>query len=366
MDGFDTKLGAPARNERGQALMIVLILLVGLTVLGAAGLTMTGNDIRHSENVEASTEAFYAADAGLERYLGESNNGSSPVGYTIAGAAVTVTPTPMASLAGGQDMFRVRSVATRTDTRGVTTSRAVSSLAIYKSGSGLAAPAAIASGSGLHKNGGSGKISGKDQASLGDPKCSGMPGADIAGVTVPPGGYTQSGGGKKGSVPEGDPDIDDSQSGGDLLAGTGLDWEDLHDNGGDIADYRVPPDAWPDFGSLPADAWPVIYLTGDASLTPSQSGRGSLIITGDLTMGGSFQWDGILLVGGNLTSNGNNTVSGSTITGLNILLGESVDESDLGNGTKTFQYNSCYVKAAQEGLSGGGMALVPGSWAEEI
>jgi hypothetical protein len=55
------------------------------------------------------------------------------------------------------------------------------------------------------------------------------------------------------------------------------------------------------------------------------------------------------------------------ITGLNILLGESVGTSDIGNGTKQFLFNSCYVKLASSGLAtGGGMVLIPGSWDEEI
>lgn len=351
-------------DERGAALMIVLVVLVGLTVLGAAGLAVTTDDVRQSENVQASTEAFYAADAGLQRYLGESNNGSSAVAYTIGNSSVTVTPTPLTTLAGGEGMFRIRSVATHTDPSGATTDRAVNALSVYRAGTGFTTTAAFASGTGLLKNGGSGQISGADQASPSDPLCPAPPGADVAGVTVPPGGYSQSGG---QPVPEGQPDINDSQTAEELLEATNIDWEDLHDNGGDIADYTVPPDDWPDFDALDSDEWPVIYVDGDAALVPEDSGRGTIIVTGNVAMSGSFQWDGILLAGGYLTSNGYQTITGATVTGLNMLLGESVPTSDIGNGNKKFLYNSCYVESASNGfMAGGGMAIVPGSWAEEI
>lgn len=350
-------------DERGAALMIVLVVLVGLTVLGAAGLTVTRNDVRQSENVQASTEAFYAADAGLQRYLGESNDGSTSVSYAIGNSSVTVTPTPLTTLVGGEGMFHIRSVATHTDATGATTSRAVSAVSVYRPGTVFATTAALASGTGLLKNGDSGEISGTDQASLSDPLCPASPGADVAGVTVPPGGYTQSGG---DPVPQGEPDVDDSKTAEELLEATNIDWQDLHDNGGDIAEYSVPPDDWPDFDALDADEWPVIYVDGDAELTPEDNGRGTIIVTGNVAMSGDFEWDGILLAGGYLTSNGYQTITGATVTGLNVLLGESVPTSDIGNGNKKFVYNSCYVESAAKGFSGAGMAIVPGSWAEEI
>lgn len=350
-------------DDRGAALMIVLVVLVGLTVLAAAGLTVTRDDVRQSENVEASTEAFYAADAGLQRYMGESNDGSTAVTYTVGSASVTVTPTPLTTLAGGEGMFRIRSVATHTDAAGTTTSRAVSALSVHRPPGTLTTTAALASGTGLQKNGDSGEISGADQASLSDPLCPAVPGDSVAGVTVPPGGYTQSGG---DPVPTGEPDVDDSKTSQELLEATNIDWEDLHDNGGDIAQYTVPPDDWPDFDALDDDEWPVIYVDGDAELAPEDSGRGTIIVTGNVALSGSFEWDGILLAGGYLTSNGYQTITGATVTGLDVLLGESVPTSDIGNGHKKFLYNSCYVETASKGFMGGGMAMVPGSWTEEI
>jgi hypothetical protein len=356
------------RDQRGAALMIVLIVLVGLTVLGAAGLTMTSVEIRHSENVQASTEAFYAADAGLQQYMGSSADGSSPDTFTVGTSTVIVTPTLVSNLLGGQPMYHLRSVATHTAGAGVSTSRAVRALGIFVAAfsGNVNVNASIASGAGLLKNGGSGTISGNDDAASGNPACPDSPGTAVAGLAVPPGGYTQTGG--EQLVPEGEPDIDDSATDGqDLLEGTGIDWENIS-QGGD-ATYTVPPDDWPDFGGIPEDEWPVIYVDGDLTLDPSESGRGTIIVTGNLSMEGSFTWDGVLLVGGYMSSNGYQTVEGAVVTGLNILLGESVPSSDIGNGNKNFLYNSCWVKQASESWNGSvtaGLALVPGSWSEEI
>ncbi|HUF13754.1 MAG TPA: hypothetical protein VMN78_11685, partial [Longimicrobiales bacterium] len=90
--------------------------------------------------------------------------------------------------------------------------------------------------------------------------------------------------------------------------------------------------------------WPIIMVTGNYSIPTS--GRGTLIVTGDLTVNGSTKWDGILLVGGTAEADGNNTVRGTIISALNTKLGMTVGVSDVGNGTKTYVYNSCNIANA--------------------
>ncbi len=117
-------------------------------------------------------------------------------------------------------------------------------------------------------------------------------------MKVPPSGYAQSGG---SPVPDGDPPIEDGQTGQEMLEGMGLDWDGVVNGGLISPDYTVPPDSWPNFGSLPADEWPVIYVDGNISLSPANTGRGTLIVKDNLTMNGSFNWDGAVLVGGYIT-----------------------------------------------------------------
>ena len=83
-----------ASDERGAALVIVLIALVGLTALAAAGMVTTGSDLKIAGNMDASTRAFNAADAGLKTFIGSNTDGSS--GATDAMDALTsVTVTPI-------------------------------------------------------------------------------------------------------------------------------------------------------------------------------------------------------------------------------------------------------------------------------
>ncbi len=94
---------------------------------------------------------------------------------------------------------------------------------------------------------------------------------------------------------------------------------------------------------------PIIKVNGDFTLPGD--GRGVLIVTGGLTISGNRHWDGVLMVGNNLTSNGNNGVDGTVVTGLNRKLGQIVPQGDVGNGTKTYRYNSCHGARALQSLS---------------
>jgi hypothetical protein len=353
------------RDERGSVLMIVLVALVGLTALAAAGMVLTETELRASENQEAGTTAFYVADAGLQQYLGSRDSATATDTFTYAAGTVIVEGEKLLDMPttnGDHILYRVRAVSTHTPPEGGTASRTLSRLAIYSDGS-IVAKASFASGTGLLKTGNAGTLSGVDQASAGNPNCPNSPKPDVAGVAVPPGGYVQSGGGPGSLVPDGNPPVLEAPSTLDLLESTGVPWDAIVNGGLLVPDVSIPGDSWPNFGSLPADEWPTIYADGNLVLGPGDSGRGTLVVRGNLEMDGSFQWDGLVLVGGYLTSNGFQTVQGATITGLNALLGETVPSSDLGNGNKVFEYDSCKMKMAMKNAFGG-LSEVPGSWAE--
>lgn len=137
-----------------------------------------------------------------------------------------------------------------------------------------------------------------------------------------------------------------------------MDWAGIVNGTSLTPTLTIPPATWPSFADT--SYWPVIKVTGDLSLPGN--GRGVLIVTGNFTMSGSVQWDGVLLVGGRITSSGNNTVRGVIVSGLNAKLGMAVPESDIGSGTKTFQYNSCLAQRALQPFQG----LVPmdNAWAD--
>ncbi len=349
-----------ATDERGAALMIVLIALVGLTALAAAGMVTTGSNLQIAENLDASTRAFNAADAGLQTYLGSSTDGTTGATYVNDSlTTVTVTPIKLTEIAGGRVLYRITSRAVYVQAPGDSAIRSISRVAIYSDGS-IAVPASFTSAAGFIKNGEDGIISGQDWASAGDPNCPNSPMPAVAGVKVPPSGYVQSGG---ELVPDGDPPIEDDQTGEEMLESMGLDWEGIVNGDLISPDYTVPPDNWPNYGSIPADEWPVIYVAGSITLSPSNTGRGTLIVRENLIMGGSFSWDGAILVGGYITSNGYQTVEGATVAGLNILLGETPSATDIGNGDKVFKYDSCKLMQATSAAFGG-LSEMPGTWSE--
>jgi hypothetical protein len=129
-----------------------------------------------------------------------------------------------------------------------------------------------------------------------------------------------------------------------------VDWVTILSTMAMSADVAIPGGAWPSFTD--SNYWPVIFVDQASDFSLPSSGRGMLIVRNNVTIGGSAQWDGIILVGGMLTLNGNVTINGALVTGLNVLLGQSVPASDIGNGTKTVRYDSCKVESAMQRFNG--------------
>jgi hypothetical protein len=130
----------------------------------------------------------------------------------------------------------------------------------------------------------------------------------------------------------------------------GVDWVTILGGMALSADVVIPGGSWPSFAN--ANYWPVIYVDQAATWALPGSGRGMLIVKNNMTISGSLTWEGIILVGGTLTSNGNNTVKGTLVTGLNVLLGQTVPASDVGNGTKFFKFDSCNIENATSRFNG--------------
>jgi hypothetical protein len=220
--------------------------------------------------------------------------------------------------------------------------------------------------SGLVKNGSSGIITGHDA-------CAGSS-AVLPGVAVPTGGYTQQG---AGDVVAGDPPIKPMGTQTEMGDEINIDWEGIR--------HPTSPTITPDIvvckpgtysydatrgpcGSFPSastftnnpDYWPVIVINGSSALPAN--GRGFLIVTGDLVFGGGDKWDGIVLVGGKITDNGSGNIAGAVISGLNVLLGESVGESSVANGTKDYYYDSCKVANAAAGA--GRLYPIQNAWSD--
>ncbi len=83
------ELLAPVRNDRGVALILVLIMIVLLSILGATVLTSTTSDLHITTNYRNLDDAFFAADAGME--FSEANG---IIYSSLLPATATVWPAP--------------------------------------------------------------------------------------------------------------------------------------------------------------------------------------------------------------------------------------------------------------------------------
>jgi hypothetical protein len=326
---------------------LVILVMVLLTVSLTAAFTLNSNELRVVDNHQEQLEAFALAESGRERYLSD----RAAFGFTGAPAASESARVVMADGYADVVITRLRPSTLTTNgfyalrSRGVRTvarrggvpvaERTVGQFVMWRVGS-MNVHAAWTSLSGLHKNGGSGTLSGVDM-------CGGMP--NVSGVAVPASpGYTQNGG---SSVPSGTPPIKNLGPQPASDDSVNVDWAGIVGGSALTPTITIPGQAWPSFAD--PNYWPIIKVNGDFSLPGD--GRGVLIVTGSLTISGARHWDGVLMVGNNITSNGNNGVDGSVVTGLNRKLGLPVPQGDVGNGTKTYRYDSCKVARALAPLS---------------
>ncbi len=88
----------PLREDRGIVLVLSLMLLMVLSILGSAFLLLSGTEVTISRNSQVVTQAFYAAEAGIETAL---NNlpGTAAIFQTTLGTNVSFE-TPAVALLG--------------------------------------------------------------------------------------------------------------------------------------------------------------------------------------------------------------------------------------------------------------------------
>jgi len=372
--------------RRGFAIPTVLLVIVILTVVLAAGFTIISTERRTVDDQQAQVRALGIAQQGMDAYLRHPENPTFRPGRTVhlppANYDTAWVPVNTSDTAIVIPRIMRKSTTTTVDTMYVISSlgvqgggliagtprarRAVAELASWTSGAVVPVKAGWMSLTGVSKNGVSGTLSGIDAAS---PPCGGP--AAVAGVSVPTtvvnGGTPQSGYSGPSNPLSGSPPLDTTSLGGttqnasDSLAKTGIDWS-RWSQGLDLPNVWRTGDhggAFPDFSD--PNYYPIVYVSGDLPDLPN--GRGLLVVSGSLTMNGNTHWDGIVMVGGGVTANGNDNVQGAVLSGLNVMLGATnVPIASLGNGTKTIQYNSCEIKKALAGTK----ALVPrrGTWVD--
>ena len=340
-------------TRRGSTLIMSLLLIVVLSAVVAGTLAMTSSERRSVGDLEANVDVYDLARSAYDEFIANPTGalagfapptwvGPDSARFTFSTGYAWVSVQRVMPAAGSTPAtYLVRSRAVRTafqSGNAPAAERIFAQYAQWSTGS-LATLSAWTSLSGLHKNGGSGTISGADACGAS---------STVAGVAVPTNpGYTQSGG---STVPSGSPNVLDMGTQAQADSMVKIDWAGIVGGTALTPDITIPGGSWPSFSN--SSYWPVIYVNQASAFSIPNAGRGILIVKNDLTISGSNQWNGIILVGGVLTSNGNNTVSGAVVSGLNELLGQTVAASDVGNGTKTFEYNSCNVASAAARFTG--------------
>ena len=83
----------PLHDERGIVLIISLLVVMVLSILGSAFLLLSGTEVMISRNSQVVTQAFYAAEAGIETAL---NNlpGTAAILQTAVGASAVFQTGP--------------------------------------------------------------------------------------------------------------------------------------------------------------------------------------------------------------------------------------------------------------------------------
>jgi type II secretory pathway pseudopilin PulG len=354
-------------ERRGATLPLsfLVIAILSLSVLVAAARLSSERQITSDQ--EAVMDAFTVAQAGMEEYFRALT--ALPAGtFPPTSHDTTITTLP-----GGTAQVSFRRLRDSTSTtpavwvvtsRGNNTSakrfnfrvpsaeRTVAQYAVWQPAN-LDLDAAFTSLSGLDKNGTSGALDGNDG-------CGAL--AAIPGVAVPGGTYSGQTSPINGNPDNAPIDLGTPGTSGSAKDAVDVDWAGISAGTALPPDYTIPGNSWPTSAQM--NDWPVILANGDLAVdaTLNTNGKGILIVTGNLTISGSWQHDGIVLVGGVLISNGNNVIQGAIMTALNVKLGIAVPQVAIGNGNKTYQYNSCSIASALKQV--GSVRRVRNGWTD--
>jgi hypothetical protein len=335
-------------NRRGATLPLTVLVLALMAVAVTITYARVSTERVIGADSKAQFGAFAVAQSGLNRYLANLNG--KPAGLGPWNATYVDLPGGTARV----DMVMLRdstsallpavyaitsrgryTAARRFNSLTPSAERTVATYALWTPAP-IDVNAGVTSLTGMTANGNSGAYSGIDRCGTAAP---------IPGVAVPDGLWNAA----HPNIIDGSPDNAPVGMGTPGPAGTArnevdIDWPGIvaWPNSSIMPDLVYNGANWPlDFSN-----WPVIRVNGDAAMPGS--GKGILIVTGNLTWNGTpnKQWEGLILVGGTLIGNGASTIYGAVVTGLNVKLGINVPNYDVGNGTKTWQYDSCSLARA--------------------
>lgn len=359
----------PRHDGKGFALPAALLAMVVIGAIVTGGFYAASQEDRVSQSILGSRDAFYIAEQGIERVVGQWSLADFPSGERWDSVALEgsvtrgartigtyrVTATKLDSLT-----YLIRSTG-RTQNHGHVS--AVRRLAQIVRASLWNVPM----GAALYVNGGltvtgNAYIQGNDSNSG---ACNGGS-ADVAGVVSSDASQISV---DNASHVIGHPPLqeDTSMTSTSLLDfGQDNDFDSLAQQAEKRYVAETPPTSplpvsssgvcstavksnWGDpiAGSDCSDYYPMVYVEGDARFSNGR-GQGVLLVNGDLQMTGNFQYEGIVIVKGSISSTGN----GNHIDGVVLVNNGAVDlgsGASLAAGNSVLQYSSCSAHSAMYG-----------------
>ena len=336
----------------GFVLALVVLLLFGIGVAGAAGYQIVFNEALLSVHAKETQTALSIARAGLRSYIGKQIGVHQDiVTYSINGGDAVVTARLVAEIDDFETLYLLRSEGVYTDPTftGSAARRTVYQYAVKREVAMNHVAMMTQVTGNLHMRA-LAHVDGNDGASIGDCEQTSV---DITALIMGSGTPTWNGDPLDGPNPE----IAYAPSAAAALDSIGINWDVLTDPNFAV-DYE---DVWPPWGScgLPWASATVTRFNGNVTTPGSVCGKGVLIVTGNFLGANGFQWNGILLAGYIVTTNNNFRIDGLVVGGLD------------GNGTPSefhndthIDYHRCYAFAAGKRLSH--FKPVGGTWWEEM
>ncbi len=335
----------------GFVLALVILLLFGIGVAGAAGYQVVLTEALLSVHAKETQTALSIARAGLRSYIGKQIGiHEDTVTYSIEGGDAVVTARLVSEIDDFKTLYLLRSEGVYTDPTftGSAERRTVYQYAIKREVA-LNHVATMTQVTGNLYIEDDAHIDGNDGASSGACQQSSV---DITALHMGSGSWTIQSGDDPIDGPN--PEIVPLFTEEAALNAIGIVWAVLTHPDCPV-DYE---DVWPSC-ALPADSFTVTRFNGDLTTPGSPCGRGVLIVTGNFTGASGFQWDGILLAGHIVSTNNNYRIDGLVVGGLD------------GMGTLTrfddgthIDYHRCYAFQAGRRLSH--FEPVGGTWWEEM
>jgi len=296
----------------GFVLMLVVLLLFGIGVAGAAGYQVVFNETLLSVHAKETQTALSIARAGLRSYIGKQIGvHDTIVIYSIEGGDAVVSARLVAEIDDYQTLYLLESEGVYTDPTftGSAARRTVYQYAVKREVA-LDHLAAFTQVTGDVYVDSDADVDGNDDAGGGECEQTSV---DIYAAMMGTGTLDiQSGNPLHGP----DPEVLNVGSEAAVLDSLGIDWDLLTSTDFPV-DYE---DTWPSC-ALPADSFPVTRRNGNTVVNSSTCGRGVLIVTGRLWICDEFSWDGVILAGrlsqawwcGDVDY----TINGLVVTGLN-------------------------------------------------